>query len=81
MIEALAEGFFSVIGELIAYSLWPFFYYSGWVFLKVITAGFYPPKKDPMAFGGKPHSKGFVRFIGFIIWCVAAYLFFNYYVK
>ena len=68
MLEVVAEGFFYAVGEILAYTLWPILYYTGWLFLKTVTFGHYPPKHNPMAFTQKPHSKVFVRTIGFIIW-------------
>ena len=78
MIEAIFEGFFSTLGEILAYSLWPLLYFTGWLFLKMVTLGSYPPKHDPMAFGPKQHSEVFVRSIGFCIWVVIAYFVYIY---
>lgn len=81
MIEAIVQVIFSAFVEFIILNLGTFFYYSGWVILKVITIGYYPPKEHLMAFGAKPHSKVFVGSVGFIAWCAAAYLLLMYYLK
>ncbi len=78
MLEAAVEGFFYALGEILAYTLWPLLYYSGWLVLKVITFGNYPPKSDPMSFNPNNHSKVFVRFVGFFTWCCIGYVVFKY---
>lgn len=73
MIEVVVEGFFSALGEILAYSLWPILYYSGWLFLKGVTIGGYPPAENKMMFGTRKHSRAFVRFIGFLVCVIISY--------
>ena len=75
MLENIAEGFFQAIGRVIGYLFVDFlfnivFYYTGWSILKFITLGRYPPQPEPYGWGPKPHSRGFVIFVGFFAWLV-----------
>ena len=78
MLEAVVEGFLCTVGELLAYSLWPLLYYTGWLVLKPITLGNYPPKENTIYLSFSGHSKGFVRFVGAIVWIVAGYMIYKY---
>jgi len=77
VIEDIGEGFLHAIGRFLGYIFIDLmvnivFYYTGWFFLKVVTFGFYPPKKNPMSWGEPNHSHGFVSFVGFLVWVGAA---------
>ncbi len=75
MLEEIAEGFFQAIGRVIGYLFVDFlfnivFYYTGWLILKLVTLGRYPPKPEPYGWAPRPHSRGFVIFIGSCAWLV-----------
>ena len=50
MLDDVAEGFFRTLGELLAHAVFGAIYYTGWLALRIITLGHYPPRYDPMLF-------------------------------
>jgi hypothetical protein len=62
-LDALAEVVLRFVGEVVFVGL---FYWPGWLVLRIITLGRYPPLKD------EPHSKEFVAAFGFCTILVCA---------
>lgn len=57
MIEALFEALFYVFSEAFLTAV---FYWPGWLVLRIVTLGRYPPPN------GTPHDNVFVAIVGFI---------------
>ena len=65
VIEVALEMVLTVFAEL----FWPLLYYTGWIVLKVITLGSYPPKQHSISpFTSVDHSRSFVKAVGIIAW-------------
>ena len=63
--KGLVRGIGYIIGEILFATI---FYWTGWLFYRVITFGKYPPKEDRMSFTQDTHSHGFVSFTGLMLW-------------
>lgn len=64
--DAIAEFVVRVVGSFIVEVVFiGIFYWPGWLLLRAITFGRYPPDKS------QPHSKEFVAGVGFIAVVVA----------
>ncbi|MET3133774.1 hypothetical protein AAKU55_004064 [Oxalobacteraceae bacterium GrIS 1.11] len=60
--DALAEVLLRAVGNaVVEIVLIGIFYWPGWLMLKLLTLGRYPPKRS------EPHSKGFVGLFGFLV--------------
>lgn len=60
-LDAIIEGALRIVGEFVAEIVFVgVFYWPGWLILRVLTWGRYPPKKP------HPHSEEFVAAIGLI---------------
>lgn len=71
-IDTIIEGVVSIVGEIFAHSLGPLFHGTGWVVLKVVTLGNYPPRARRGEIEAPYYSRVFVSFIGFSLWTAAA---------
>lgn len=56
-LDAVAEVVLRFVGEVVLVGI---FYWPGWLALRIVTLGRYPPLKS------KPHSKEFVAAFGFV---------------
>jgi len=60
-LDALAEIAIRVVGQFIIEVLFiGIFYWPGWLILRVITVGCYPPQQS------QPHSREFVAMVPFV---------------
>jgi len=59
-LDSIAEAVVKVIGEFLAEVVFVgIFYWPGWLILRALTFGRYPPKRS------EPHSEEFVAAVGF----------------
>ena len=72
MIDAVTEFLFRTIGQVVLETLfYRFFYWPGWLILRVITFGKYPPLQS------EPHNRYFVSGIPLIMLLVGITIYFS----
>lgn len=65
-LDTIAEIVFRSVVHVVVETLFVgVFYWPGWLFLRIITVGRYPPTKSA------PHSKEFVAIVGFAVFLAA----------
>lgn len=71
-LDALAEMAIRVAGQLVIEVLFVgIFYWPGWLILRVITVGRYPPQQS------QPHSREFVAMVAFVVFLVGITVYFS----
>lgn len=71
-LDAIAEIAFRVIGQLVIEVLFVgVFYWPGWLILRVVTVGRYPPPQS------RQHSREFVAVVAFVVFLVAVTFYFS----
>ncbi|ARU31586.1 hypothetical protein CAP31_07740 [Sulfuriferula sp. AH1] len=71
-LDAIAEIVIRVIGQFVAEVLFVgIFYWPGWVILRVLTLGRYPPPQE------HPHNREFVAIVAFAALLVGLTLYFS----
>ena len=72
MLDAVAEFLFRTVGhfvlELVFYGL---FYWPGWLILRVVTLGKYPPPQP------QPHNRDFVSGIPLVVLVIGVTIYFS----
>ncbi len=71
MAEVILESLFSILGAFFEFLIWPLFYYSGWMILKVITLGKYPSSNATI----DGDNSGFVKLLGITFWLLIIYIY------
>ena len=72
-IDAIAEIVLRVVGNFIAEVLFVgIFYWPGWLVLRVVTLGGYPPIQ------AHPHNREFVAMVAVVVLLVGVIVYFSY---
>lgn len=70
--DTLAEIAIRVAGQFVIEVLFiGIFYWPGWLILRVITVGRYPPQQS------QPHSREFVAMVAFVVFLVCITVYFS----
>jgi hypothetical protein len=71
-LDAIAEIAFRVVGQFVIEVLFVgIFYWPGWLILRVLTIGRYPPQQS------QPHSRELVAMVGFVVFLVGVTIYFT----
>lgn len=72
-LDAIAEVVLRVVGNFIVEVLFVgIFYWPGWVILRVVTLGRYPPPQS------RPHNREFVATVAVIVFLAGVTVYFSY---
>jgi len=71
-LDAIAEFAFRVVGQFVIEVLFVgIFYWPGWLILRAVTIGRYPPQQS------QPHSREFVAMAAFVVFLVGITVYFT----
>ena len=70
-LDTIVEGIVSIVSEVFSHSLGPVFRWTGWIVLRTVTLGNYPPRRQRGTVEAPHYSRLFVGFVGFFVWFAA----------